>query len=124
MKATRIQNESKTLIDQILSSCKSSSIFSETLISDISDHFFTFLCPNVASGKRKEKSASVRSFTPENQNMFKTALSGTDWTAVLECNDVDVAYNEFWSTYSDLFELSFPKKTIKFNKNFHRLCPF
>ncbi len=50
--------------------------------------------------------------------MFKTALGGTDWTAVLECNDVDAAYNEFWSTYSDLFELSSTSKLSVQQKNF------
>ncbi len=58
------------------------------------------------------------------QHLNHTALGGADWTAVLVCNDVDAAYNEFWSTYSDFYELSFQKKTVKFNKNFHKLCPF
>jgi hypothetical protein len=39
MKCTRMQNNSKTLIDQIFSSSKSNSIYSGTVISDLSDHF-------------------------------------------------------------------------------------
>jgi hypothetical protein len=45
MKATRFQNNSKTLIDQILSNSKEGSFFSGSVVSDISDHFFTFLSP-------------------------------------------------------------------------------
>jgi exonuclease III len=41
MKATRFQNNSKTLIDQILTSGYGPNIQTGTVISDISDHFFT-----------------------------------------------------------------------------------
>jgi hypothetical protein len=49
-KATRIQNASKSLIDQILFNKNCDSLVSGTLISDVSDHFFTFIAP---PGRRK-----------------------------------------------------------------------
>jgi hypothetical protein len=42
-KATRFQNESKTLIDHILISSKHNIIQTGTIISNVSDHFFTFV---------------------------------------------------------------------------------
>jgi hypothetical protein len=45
MKATRFQNHSKTLLDQILTSSNSNIIFSGTIVSDVSDHFFTLTRP-------------------------------------------------------------------------------
>jgi hypothetical protein len=74
--------------------------------------------------KRKEKTASVRSFTQHNLNNFKIALNGSDWTTVLNSTDVNAAYDEFWSIYSDLYELTFPQKKVRFNKNFHKQSPF
>jgi hypothetical protein len=42
----------------------------------------------------------------------------------LESDDVNVAYNAFWSTYSDLFQLNFPLKKLRFNKKIHCQKPF
>jgi hypothetical protein len=67
---------------------------------------------------------TIRSFNPTSLNNFKTALSGTDWTSVSESHDVDEAYNLFWSSYIDLYELFFPKKQIRFNSNVHKRSPF
>jgi hypothetical protein len=55
MKATRFQNNSKTLIDQILTSGYGPNIQTGTVISDISDHFFTFICPNLEKTKMSKK---------------------------------------------------------------------
>jgi exonuclease III len=44
-KATRFQNDSRSLLDQIIFNKNCDSIFSGTLISDVSDHFFTFIVP-------------------------------------------------------------------------------
>jgi hypothetical protein len=51
-------------------------------------------------------------------------LGGSDWGNVLEFDDVNVAYDAFWSTYSDLFQLNFPLKKLRFNKNIHCQKPF
>jgi hypothetical protein len=124
MKCTRIQNQSKTLIDHILSTSRSSSIYSGTIVSDISDHFFTFVQPVLSHQKSKEKTFADRSFSTQNLNNFKAALGGTDWSVVTNVNDVDLAYDNFWNSYSELYEMSFPKKNIRFNRNIHKNSPF
>jgi hypothetical protein len=124
MKCSRIQNNSKSLIDHILSSSKSSLIYSGTIISDISDHFFTFVKLNCPHEKHREKTTSVRQFSQVNLNNFKMALGGTDWSPVLNSNNVESAYDEFWSIYLALYELTFPKKKMRFNKNFNKRFQF
>jgi hypothetical protein len=124
MKATRFQNNSKTLIDQILTSGYGPNIQTGTVISDISDHFFTFICPNLEKNKNVEKAAPSCSFSPANLNNFKAALGGSDWSVVTNSLSVDDAFNEFWSIYTDLYELSFPKIKARFNRNVHKQCPF
>jgi hypothetical protein len=44
-KATRCQNESKTLIDQILFNKNCTNLNSGTIVSDTSDHFIKFIPP-------------------------------------------------------------------------------
>jgi hypothetical protein len=124
MKTTRMQNQSKTLIDHVLSNSSSNSIFSGTVISDISDHFFTFARPILSTPKKSEKTTFVRSFSVRNLNNFKAALGGTDWSNVSEATNVDEAYDIFWKSYTDLFELNFPKKRSRFNQNIHKRSPF
>jgi hypothetical protein len=51
-------------------------------------------------------------------------LGGTDWSSVSEATNVDEAYDIFWKSYTDLFELNFPKKRSRFNKNIHKRSPF
>jgi len=48
-KATRCQNDSKTLIDQILFNKNCTNLNSGTIVSDTSDHFITFIAPPKSS---------------------------------------------------------------------------
>jgi hypothetical protein len=52
-KATRIQNDSKTLIDHVLSNSGNLEICSGTLISYVSDHFFTFILPHICPNPKQ-----------------------------------------------------------------------
>ncbi len=47
-----------------------------------------------------------------------------DWNNVLNTDDVNNAYDVFWSTYNELFQLNFPVKKMRFNKNIHCHKPF
>jgi exonuclease III len=113
MKATCMQNQSRTLIDHILTSCKDTRFHSGTIISDISDHFFTFVRPICSTPKSSEKTTFVRSFNLVNLTNFNNALSGTDWSPVTNSNDVDEAYEIFWSSFIQLYELFFSQKKSK-----------
>jgi hypothetical protein len=72
----------------------------------------------------KDITTSIRSFNLVNLTNFNNALSGTDWSPVTNSNDVDEAYEIFWSSYIQLYELFFPKKRVRFNRNVHKGTPF
>jgi hypothetical protein len=80
LKATRLQNASKSLIDHIHCNSLSNDIVSGVLISDISDHFFTFIGSKSASPKHcKIKTTVSRDFSAANLNRFKRELGQADW---------------------------------------------
>jgi hypothetical protein len=125
-KATRFQNLSKSLIDQILINKNCELIYSGTIISDLSDHFFTFIAP---PGQRKNshqnhRSVVARDYSLHNLNNFKQDLAVTDWGGVLSSNDVDESYAEFWNCYKTCHDANFPLKRKRFNKNIHKKNEF
>jgi hypothetical protein len=123
-KATRMQNGAHTLLDQILTSCRQSHFKTGTIIHDLSDHFPTFILTPHKDAKNGEKTKTYRSFSDENLNNFKRMLSAANWDNVSISNDVNSAYDAFWSTYNELFLFNFPLKKIRFNKNIHNIKPF
>jgi hypothetical protein len=62
MKATRFQNHSKTLLGQILTSSNSNEIFSGTIVSDVSDNFFTFTGPVLPPVKKNSQNYLLPQF--------------------------------------------------------------
>jgi hypothetical protein len=124
-KASRIHNDSKTLIDHVLSNSGGTEICSGTLISDISDHFFTFVAPCVSSApKQQHRTVSKRIFSQHNLNEFKRDMSQVDWNPVIQKSNINEAYDVFWNNYNTIFERSFPLRRVRFNKNIHKLQNF
>jgi hypothetical protein len=123
-KATRIQNNASTLLDQILVSCRQDSFESGTIVTDVSDHFPTFILTPHTNKKNGEKTKTYRSFSEENLQNSKRMLSAANWDGVLDSNEVNSAYDAFWSTYNELYLLNFPLKKMRFNKNIHNIKPF
>ena len=60
-KATRFENGSRTLIDNILSN-RPGPVTTGTIISDISDHFFTFFQSPQVSPKKIEKTSFIKTW--------------------------------------------------------------
>jgi len=125
-KATRIQNLSKSLIDHILFNSNCANLTAGTLISDISDHFFTFIVPpaRYKNSPQSHKFVQSRNYSLQNLNNFKFDLSIADWNNVLSQNDANLAYNGFWKTYEDCHNANFPLIRKRFNKNIHKKQPF
>ncbi len=124
-KATRIQPPSYSLMDHILTKKISSDDNKIGVITeDISDHFLTFLTLSDTPPAKKHREVSKRDFSAQNVAGFSEALSNINFASVLTYNDVDGAFEEFWTTFSSLFDLYFPLKTEKFNKNNHKINKF
>jgi len=124
-KATRIQNNSASLIDHILTKFTVSSpkIISGVLTLDISDHFMTFIQTPTPS-KAKKQPFDKRIFSRTSILSFKEQLSSLTWNNVIAEPDVNKSYQLFWEDFSNLYNLNFPLKKVKPNKNFHKINPF
>jgi hypothetical protein len=125
-KATRFQNHSKTLLDQIIFNKNCESICSGTLISDVSDHFFTFIAPpNLCKAQPQyHQSMLSRDYSLNNLNTFKRELSEKDWGCVVNSQEINTSYSEFWNVYKTCHDAAFPLKKKRFNKNIHKKHPF
>ena len=124
LKATRIQGDHFSLIDNILTNSKTNSLQSGSLIDNISDHLITFIQPSLSKQKTKPKIVKSRKFDTNNVNALKQALSTLTWQNVLHCTDVDNCYNTFWAEFVSLFDIYIPETEKKFNKNFHKISDF
>ena len=123
-RTTRIQNETFSLIDHILTNCKNKAITSGSITEDISDHLITFLIPDVKKNKTKQQTIKKRLYTKTNLERFKNDLGLLRWNDVTLTNNVDQGYDIFWDHYKTLHDLHFPLVTQKFNKNFHKIADF
>jgi exonuclease III len=125
-KATRFQNNIATLIDQILLNSRELEIYSGTLISDVSDHLFTFVMPHSSTSNKKQvhKTNLSRDFSNANLTNFRNELGMTDWNSVLNIDNVDESYEEFWRIYTDIYNRNFTLKRMRFNKNIHKVNNF
>jgi len=123
-KSTRMQGASSSLIDHILTNCKTNLITSGSIIEDISDHLVSFIQPNLRKHKTKPLNVKRRQYTSTNMERFKTDLHQLSWNDVLTTTDVNTCYNTFWDTYKTLHDQHFPLKITKFNKNLHKISDF
>ena len=115
-KSTQINGESNTLIDHIFSSDILQNITSGVILDALSGHFITFSSLNF--------NLKVRSFNVESKANFKAALSNQSWEDVLESNCPSIAFNNFSEKYLMLFNLHFPKRRVKINKNIQPINSF
>ena len=123
-RATRIQSSIPSHIDHILTNSKDINITSGSIVDDISDHFMTFISPNLSRQKSKPKLIKTRHYSKANMDSFKRDLQQTNWEPVTSTNNVDTCYDQFWKIYSTLHDLHFPLTTSRFNKNIHKISNF
>ncbi len=115
-KASRIQGPSYSLIDHILIKNEPSCMHFYTIISDISDHFMTSVTFTPTKQSRTQPTVKNRNFSFNAMRNFRNALNCLDWNNVFSSNDTNIAFNEFFTVFSDLFEIFFPLYTKKISK--------
>ena len=125
-KTTRIFNESKSLIDHIFTNDSLDNINSGVIVDTFSDHFITFCSLKSSKTKHNKPPNHIfrRNFDQNNKDVFKNYLTNLSWNNVLESSCPNEAYNLFWNDFYYLFDLSFPKKKIKLNRNKHPINKF
>ena len=120
-KPTRCTPTSATLLDHILTNSINNEHKSGILTSKISDHFPVFLISEKKRFSEPVKFLNVRDFSDRNILQFKEDLSRISWNNVYNQNDVCGSYDQFYETFSTLYELRFPPRKIRFNKNVHKI---
>ena len=123
-KATRIQGNAYSLIDHILCKTAITNLSSGTILTDISDHFTNVLVIPNCKPKNDNQFIYTRNFTPNRINEFKTILNNLRWNSVLCINDTNLAFEEFGSIFIALYNLHFPLKKCKLNRNIHKIRNF
>ena len=73
-RTTRIQNETFSQIDHILTNSRNTTITSGSIEEDISDHLVTFLIPSIRKNKTIQKNTKKRLYTKENLDRFRNDL--------------------------------------------------
>ena len=121
LKPTRCTANTATLIDHIFSNTPHRNYVSGIITSKISDHFPTFTFSSQQKNTEQMKFISVRDFSEQNINTFKNDLEGMSWRNTVNSNDTQLSYNEFTDCFNTIFEMRFPLRKIKFNKNFHKI---
>jgi len=119
-KPTRCTPNSATLIDHFLSNNIQNNE-SGILTTKISDHFPIFYASTLPKQAEPTKYLNVRDFSKRNIDFFKEDLSQISWNNVLHCVDVHESFIQFSEIFETLYELRFPSRKIKFNKNIHKI---
>ena len=123
-KATRIFNNQTSLIDHIFTNSKNSKVETGVIINDISDHFITFIQPQLSPIFHPNKPTLKQDMSRPKMEKFRSDLGRLGWQNVLACSEVDESYELFWKDFKALYDLHFPLKQVKFNKNIHSINKF
>lgn len=125
-KATRISEDSASLIDQIGLNFSCKNLSAGVIVMPLSDHFPVFINLDLARSKNyaQSKFHCKRNFSKRNVNCMKQLLIDQDWNCVYNINDANVAYDNFMSIFFTCLNEVMPLKQVKINSNNFPRCPF
>lgn len=106
---TRVTENSSTIIDQIFIS-DSNDVYACVTDNIISDHRSIYLEFMTLNEKPMNQSFMKRQFTENNFINFETCLSNEHWQDLYEMNDLNEAFNLFYSTFLFYFNSIFPEQ--------------
>ena len=124
LKPTRLTTHSATLIDHIITNCKSTNHNSYILCDQISDHFPIIHLLETAKPKLTPSPQPSRNFSIPNINKFKSAIKNYNWNHVLLESCADKATTNFANTFNFLYDIYFPLKQTKPNINHNPYEPW
>ena len=109
---------------KFFTNAKNPQILSGVIISDISDHFITFIKPAINLKSNLTATISKRNMSGQQVLNFKDAIRNLRWQNVTSCNNVNESYQIFWNDFKTLYDLHFPLIHSKFNRNIHSINKF
>ena len=123
---TRVTEETKSLIDHIwVKQSNTSSYLSTVIPESISDHFIPALMDNrTPTIVKSSQQLQYRKISPENIELLKRSLNTTDWSSVIEANDVNEATENFIQLFTNAFNKNCPEVNRNVNKNYDAVQPW
>ena len=122
---TRISHSSATLIDHVYSNIDPQNIHAGTLLTDITDHFSNFVfCDTTIKTSPKPKYVTYRVINTDTIYKLNEALGNESWNHVYSTNDVNIAYTNFFTSYTKMIDTYLPLKTVRFSKYKHKISPW
>jgi exonuclease III len=123
--AQHANSNSATLIDQIWTDNITDFYTSGIITTHISDHFAPFCFLNNSKSKDRPKYIKTRNFSDENINSFRNLLAQANFQETYnEQQDTQLSYDKLHDTFFTLYDVHFPERTIRFNKNIHKIEPW
>ncbi len=121
---TRCTTKSASLIDHCITNAKLNNFSSNILTEKISDHFPILISANNTNHNISRPNRVFRDFSETNMQKFKQNLRNLKWQHLHQMNDTDDAFNNFSENFNNLYDLQFPLKNVKINKNIHPKDPW
>lgn len=107
-KATRIQNQSCSLIDFVCTNRWDLTSNVGVILDTFSDHFINFFSLKGLEYDTKVQNKLIRNFSTLNKRNFIEEINNHTWESVMSKQDTNSACNEFLSIFKTLFERHFP----------------
>ncbi len=92
-----------------------------TIINDISDHFTNFIAIKPLTSTNLHPTKTFRELNQVNIDRFRTQLRNLSWNNVYNSRDTNESLSNFWDDFKTLFDLNFPFKTVRTNRNSHKI---
>lgn len=116
-KATHFYSNSASAIDHIISNDLIGISCTGVIEETFSDHCITFAKIVNLPHKTVNNFTERRYFTDENVAAFKNALSNLTWAEVMNSTDPNIAAQNFSELFKDLYDIYFPLKRARINRN-------
>lgn len=115
--ATRITQNTQTLIDPIFVDCLDKVSTHGTINADlISDHRLVFCTLNISAPKNKQKFIQIRSFKNIDNDEFAADLQNIPWNHIIHLPDINKKVEFLTNNILGLFDKHAPLRTIRVSK--------
>ena len=118
--ATRMTQHSASLLDHIICNQKEKICYSGVLTFGLSDHLATYCTRKIVKGqisKNVHNFVKIRSLKNYTKEIFCQKLSEIDWSSVLNCTDVNIAWDCFRNIMNNIIDVVAPLKEIRVKIN-------
>ena len=115
-KATRVYNNSATLIDNIFTIKFSENFASGNIVSDITDHFCQFCIFQSSIVTSQPAKMTSRDYSKHSEQRFLEDLSQLHWEFLLSGSDVDRLFSTFYNKLNKLINKHTPLRSLSKHK--------